>query len=86
MSAPASQTPDDIQRIADHLLGSCATVEEALGTLEIADVDPAQVEDEVTGRGIFRCACCSWWVEDSDESESERDDGERICSDCGREE
>ena len=56
-------TKEDVQRVADYLLGTYMNVEAAMDYLGI-EGDPDEVEERLTDlpMGIERCSECDWWV------------------------
>ena len=70
---------DDLERVADRLMGSCANVEDVLDELEI-EADPDEVEAALSGVYVERCPGCAWWMESG---ELLNDDGDAVgCDQC----
>lgn len=72
---------DDIERVADRLVGTADLVETALEALGI-DADPDEVEDRLGDitNPIERCSGCDWWyyIHDLVDENSEP----TVCESC----
>ena len=70
---------EDIDRLAEHLTGTCREVPNALELLEI-DASLEEAEEALEGRNLERCSGCDWWF---DAGELIDDDGNVVgCYKC----
>lgn len=83
-------SPENVERIrkvADHLLGTCESLDAGLQTefgedVDINDIDIKLLEelDDI----VLLCESCGWWME-TGEAQDGKDD-EQICQQCATDE
>lgn len=75
---------DKWNEIIETLRGSCEPLPRVLMRYNREDLeDNTEFLDELD-QEIFRCNCCRWWCEISEESSEEIDYPELICKDCAK--
>lgn len=77
-------TPNQREELIESLRGTCMTslndkLDELFG---LTEMDLSSEEEDLIDMEIFVCGECSWWCEASQESEVDKGDGERYCTDC----
>lgn len=65
-----------IDDLADTLIGTCLTLDEALSMRGLTDIDHDKLEAALELHNCQRCAQCGWWYEISDL------DGKQECGEC----
>lgn len=67
--------------IAEYLLGTCVSAEDAAEAFEVTLDD---VLAAATDQDIFLCDVCGWWCERSEQSDGEytESSGDEVCQDC----
>lgn len=66
-----------LKEIAESLVGTCGTLEEALAAEDI-DIEDLTTEDHVIIDEItYNCDDCGWWFDIDDQS-----DAEQVCNSC----
>jgi hypothetical protein len=68
-------TEQDIDDLADTLIGTCLTLDEALGMRGLS-CDHTSLEAKLELHNCAKCKTCDWWFEATDLN----DDGE--CVEC----
>ncbi len=64
-----------IDDLADTLIGTCLTLDEALSMRGLTDVDHDKLEAALELHNCVRCKTCSWWAEATDLTDEE-------CTEC----
>jgi hypothetical protein len=71
---------DKWNEIIEDLRGTCKSMEEVLDNYNREDLRDNMEFLGYLDNEIFRCDCCRWWCEISEESGV--GDGELVCNDC----
>lgn len=72
----------DTTNIANHIVGTCMSIEEALVQLELSGrySNETNLNTELFDSLVFRCSCCEWWCS-VDELNSDTN-SDQVCDDC----
>lgn len=73
-------TREELDRLADHIKGTCKSVLQALEYLEY-EVDESVAEDQLLDVNVECCKGCGWWDE-SCELEKEKNGETGYCRQC----
>lgn len=72
-------TPEQVDAVRHRLEGTSDSIEQAMTSLDIEDVDANDMGEEIEWY-IERCKGCDWWHEVGELANPDGEDG--FCNDC----